>query len=163
MYCDSKSALQRISDLFYDGFGTTWRCRANYDLESAIRASLHGQHSTFSWIWIKGHAARRKKRQDFSWAETLNDCADGLATEAGNARQSPDTAHWPDQQVSIDGPYGRMSGQLDKSIRYCCTSRDLFSYWQQRYGWTITQLLSIDIEGTRGASSSLRPEMARNI
>ena len=40
IYCDSKAALQRVQDLGYDGFGTTWRCRSNYDIESAIRTCI---------------------------------------------------------------------------------------------------------------------------
>jgi hypothetical protein len=28
VYCDSKAALSRVQDLFYEEFGTTWRCRA---------------------------------------------------------------------------------------------------------------------------------------
>ena len=36
VYCNSKAALQRVQDLFYVEFGTTWWCRANYDLEAAI-------------------------------------------------------------------------------------------------------------------------------
>ena len=49
IYCDSKAALQRVRDLTYSGFRTTWRCRANYDLEAAIKKSLRtpGLHVTW--------------------------------------------------------------------------------------------------------------------
>ena len=149
LYCDSTAALSRISDLSYDGFGTTWRCRANYDFESAIRACLRWQNLSIKWVWVKGHAGRRKKRHNFTWAEVLNDHADCLATEASKITHCPDNSHWPEQQVSICGPKGRISGRLDHEIRYCCTSRDLLSYWQQRFGWTTAQVRSIDIDGIK--------------
>jgi hypothetical protein len=40
VYCDSKAALQQVHDLKYDGFGTTWHCRANYDIEAVIRTCI---------------------------------------------------------------------------------------------------------------------------
>jgi hypothetical protein len=40
IYCDSKGALARVADKYYDGFGTTGRCRTHYDLEVAIRTCL---------------------------------------------------------------------------------------------------------------------------
>jgi ribonuclease HI len=83
VYCDSKAALQRVQDLFNEEFGTTWRCRANYDLEATIRICLKqapGLH--VQWNWVKGHASRRKKPDHFSMAETLNKAADKLATGA---------------------------------------------------------------------------------
>ena len=163
IYCDSKAALQRISDLSYVGFGTTWRCRANYDLEAAIQNSLHISNHQFSLVWVKGHASRRKKQSDFTWAETLNESADKLATEAREVRSKPESSHWPEQQISIDGPRGRISGRIDHEIRYCCTATDLLSYWQQRFHWTRTQVNSVDLEGTRAASKKLRPDMARRI
>ena len=61
LYCDSKSTLLRISDISYDAFGTTWQCRTNYDFESAIQACLKGQNWNSSWMWVKGHASRRKR------------------------------------------------------------------------------------------------------
>ena len=66
IYCDSKAALQRVSDLSYDGFGTTWRCGANYDLEAAIKACLGQLNMQISWVWVKGHARRRKKPSEFT-------------------------------------------------------------------------------------------------
>jgi ribonuclease HI len=60
IYCDSKAALQRVRDLTYSEFGTTWRCRANYDLEAAIRQSLTTPGLQVTWEWVRGHAGRRK-------------------------------------------------------------------------------------------------------
>ena len=55
IYCDSKAALQRVQDMEYDGFGTTWRCRANYDIESAIRTCIRQQPGlNIHWTWVKG-------------------------------------------------------------------------------------------------------------
>ena len=163
IYCDSKAALQRISDLSYAGFGTTWRCRANYDLEAAIKGCLRDSFMQFTWVWVKGHARRRKQPLDFTWEESLNDDADILATEAREVRSTPDSPHWPEQQISIEGPRGRISGRLDHEIRYCCTATDLLSYWQQRFQWSKTQVNSIDLDGTRAASKKLRPDTARRI
>jgi ribonuclease HI/exonuclease III len=163
IYCDSKAALQRISDLSYAGFGTTWRCRANYDLEAAIKGCLQDSAMLFSWTWVKGHARRRKPVSEFTWAETLNDYADVLATSAREIRSVPTATHWPEQIISIEGPRGRITGRLDREIRYCCTATDLLSYWQQRYHWSAKQVTSIDILGTRSASKKLRPDSARRI
>ena len=110
VYCDSLAALQRISKLSHDSFGTTWRCRANYDLEAAIKARIHSSRMQFSWIWVKGHARRRKKPSEFTWAETLNDHANRLATAARDVVFRPDKSHWPDQEISIEGPRGRICG-----------------------------------------------------
>ena len=162
-YCDSKAALQRIQDLSYAEFGTTWRCRANYDLEAAIRKSLQDPHLRVHWEWVRGHAIRRKKRQDFTWAEILNDHADKLATSARTNKSTLDFLHWPEQDISLVGPRGRICGRLDREIRYCCTATDLVSYWQQRFGWTAQQAQSIDILGTAAASKSVRPDSARRI
>jgi hypothetical protein len=40
LYCDSKAASSRMSNSYFDEFGTIWRCRANYDLEVAIHQCL---------------------------------------------------------------------------------------------------------------------------
>jgi ribonuclease HI len=163
VYCDSSAALQRISKLSYDSFGTTWRCRANYDLEAAINARLQSSRMQFSWIWVKGHARRRKKPFEFTWPETLNDHADSLATTARDDALTPDKSHWPEQAISIAGPRGRISGRLDHEIRYCCTANDLQSYWQQRYNWTAAQAAYVDIVGTKAAAKTLQPDTARRI
>ena len=163
LYYDSKAALQRIRDLLFPEFGTTWRCRANYDLEAAIRQLLQQPGIHVTWEWVRGHASRRKKRQHFTYAEHLNDKADHLATTARNDRITPDITHWPEQEISIEGPRGRICGRLAKEIRYCCTATDLISYWQQRFGWTALQAGSIDILGTAVASKRIRPDTARRL
>ena len=112
---------------------------------------------------MRGHASRRKKRQHFTYAEHLNDKADHLATAARNDRTTPDMTHWPEQEISIEGPRGRICGRLAKEIRYCCTATDLISYWQQRFGWTALQTGSIDILGTAAASKRIRPDTARRL
>jgi ribonuclease HI len=163
MYCDSKAALHRISDLSYDGFGTTWRCQANYDLEAAIKACLRQLNMQICWEWVKGHARRRKKPTEFTWAESLNDHADILATAARDVTVKSASPHWPEQQISFDGPRGRISGRINHEIRYCCTATDLLSYWQQRFNWSVSQVNSIDLEGTRAASTKMRVDIARRI
>jgi ribonuclease HI len=154
LHCDSKAALQRVKDLTYDEFGTTWRCRANYDLEAAIRLCLQKDNVTVDWQWIRGHAIRRKLRHNFVWAEILNEAADDLATAA---RLYPvlhdDDKHWPEQEISVIGPRGRMCGRVAHEIRYCCTAPDLLSYWQSKYGWSNQQVESLDLLGTAAASS----------
>ena len=116
-----------------------------------------------SWEWVKGHARRQKKPSEFTWAEKLIDHADVLATEARDVKFKPQLPHWPEQQISINGPRGRINGRIDHEIRYCCTAADLLSYWQQRFSWSASQVNSIDLEGTRAASKKMRAEMARRI
>jgi hypothetical protein len=75
-----------------------------------------------------------------------------MATSArGNPKPVTHT-HWPEQQISLIGPYGRVSGRIPTDVRYCCTAADLLSYWQQRYGWTMTQARLVDNIGTAAAS-----------
>ena len=105
IYCDSKAALARVDDKYYDGFGTTGRCRSNYDLEVAIRTCLLQLPIPIKWHWVKGHASSRKDPDDLTFPEVLNETADDLATAA---RQLPnltqmDDDHWPEQTVSIIG------------------------------------------------------------
>ena len=65
--------------------------------------------------------------------------------------------HWPEQQISVDGPRGRITGRLANEIRYCCTAPDMETYWQSRYNWTAAQTQLLDISGTMSAASKLRP------
>jgi ribonuclease HI len=153
VYCDSKAALQRVQNLEFDGFGTTWRCRANYDMEAAIRHCIKQQTGlTIKWKWVKGHASRRKRPENFTDAEKLNEAADEMATSARSTPKLVTHTHWPEQQISLIGPYGRVSGRIPTDVRYCCTAADLLSYWQQRYGWTMTQARLVDNIGTAAAS-----------
>jgi hypothetical protein len=110
IYCDSKAALARVQDTYYEGFGTTWRCRTHYDLEAAIKHCLKQLSFSFSWQWVRGPASRRKQPEDFTFlAETLNEAADDLATLARQGRAlDHDDDHWPEQVVSVIGPHGRM-------------------------------------------------------
>ena len=164
IYCDSKAALQRVQDLGYDRFGTTWRCRANYDIESAIRLCMRQQPGmTIQWTWVKGHASRRKRPENFTLAEKLNEAADALATTARMNPKNAEHVHWPEQQISLIGPSGRVSGRLVHELRYCCTAADLMSYWQQRYAWTAQQVRTVDIVGTVAVSRSMSGAKARRI
>jgi ribonuclease HI len=93
VYCDSKASLQRVQDIEFDEFGTTWQCRANNDIEAAIRTCIQQQLGVhIHWKWVKGHASRRKRPENFTMAETLNEAADSLATAArSNPRQAQHT------------------------------------------------------------------------
>jgi hypothetical protein len=118
VHFDSLAALNRVKDLTYDAFGTTWRCRANYDMEAAIRVCLQQGQIMVDWKWIRGHASNRKRRDEFVWAEILNEAADDLATAARDYTATQDDEHWPEQEVSIIGARGRMSGRMAHEIRY---------------------------------------------
>jgi ribonuclease HI len=163
LHCDSQATLKRLATLSFDCFGKNWRFWANYDLEAAIQSCIRAMQITVTWKWVKGHARRRKKPCEFLWAENLNDQADILATNVRNLPGLSDTTHWPEQDISIEGPRGRISGRLDHEIRYCCTAKDLMSYWQQRFQWTPAQVASIDIIATQAASRKIRLDMARRI
>jgi ribonuclease HI len=90
IYCDSKAALARVVDKYYDGFGTTWRCRTHYDLKVAIRTCLLQLPISISWRWVRGHASRRKERDEFTFPKVLNETADDLATEARISKSHAD-------------------------------------------------------------------------
>jgi ribonuclease HI len=80
IYCDSRAALARVDDKYYEDFGTTWRCRQHYDFEAAIRTCLLQLPISIERKWVRGHASSRKKEQDFTKPEVLNEAADALAT-----------------------------------------------------------------------------------
>ena len=164
LHCDSKAALQRVRSFEYQGFGTSWRCRANYDLEVAIKDCLFAIPATVEWVWVRGHAHRRKNNTyDYTWPETLNSAADNMATEAKERAHEPGDTHWPEQAISIIGPTGRMTGHLSKQIRHSCTSRDLSSYWKDRYNWTTAQARTIDTAGTSSLAAKLSAASTRRV
>ena len=78
-------------------------------------------------------------------------------------KSSPCHQHWPEQTVSVIGPQGRITGHLAKELRHCCTSRDLFSYWKDRYNWTAAQAATVDIAATKSIASKLSAASARRI
>ena len=96
---------------------------------------------------MKGHASQRKEPHEFTWAETLNEAADAFATAARETTHLPDadTYHWPEQQVSVRGDCGQLRGNLAKELRYCCTQRDLATYYQSRYEWSDQILAYLDM------------------
>jgi hypothetical protein len=153
IYCDSKAALARVVDEYYDGFGTTWRCRTHYDLEVAIRTCLLQLPISLSWQWVRGHASSRKKPHELTFPEVLNESADDLATAARKGPRSvlQDDEHWPEQTVSVIGPRGRICGQMATELRYCCTAGDLLSYWKDRFHWSEPQVELVDLPGTKKA------------
>jgi hypothetical protein len=165
IHCGSRVALARVDDKYYEDFGTTGRCRQHYDFEVAIRTCLLQLPISIEWKWVRGHASSRKKEQDFTVPEVLNEAADALATLA---RQSPictpqDNDHWPEQTVSIIGPRGHMCGRLASELRYCCTAGDLRSYWCSRFHWSSSQVALIGPIGTQKALSKLSPDAKRRI
>ena len=126
-----------------------------YDLEVAVKACLKLLPFSVKWEWVRGHASRRKQPYDFTWPEVLNSHADDMATAARQRKHVPNNKHWPEQTVSVLGPHGRITGHLGKELRYCCTSRDIISYWQGRYHWTSKQAATIDIAPTKLVASKL--------
>jgi hypothetical protein len=153
-----------VQDLEYDGFGTTWRCRANYDIEAVIWTCIQQQPGVnIKWTWVKGHASRRKRPENFTKEETLNEAADTLATTARTLPRQATHPHWPEQNISLIGPSGRVSGRLIHELRYCCTAADMMTYLLQRYGWTTQQVKTVDIIGTMAVARSMKADRSRRI
>ena len=163
LYCDSTAAISRASDAESTYFGTTWRCRINYDLEAAIRTCLEGLPFKVYFEWVKGHADRRKKPEKFTWAEFLNVAADEMATNGRGSSSQPDTSHWPEQVVSVVGPQGRLLGRLGSELRYDCTIYDLRTYYMDRYGWDLSEYELIDEDGLQKALSHLHGGARRRV
>lgn len=162
IHCDSKAAIRRLSSLTHESFGTSWRCREDYDIEAAILSCLSTCRTTVTWNWVQAHASRRKQTSDFTWPETLNETADSLATEARLETSTNDNErHWPEQHTSIIGPRGPVSGILATELRYCCTASDIQSYYKTRHKWTTTSVNLLDSIGLKVAISNLRPDSAR--
>jgi ribonuclease HI len=81
IYCDSRATLARVDDKYYEDFRTMWRCRQHYDFEIAICTCLL-QLPISEWERVRNHASSRKKVQNFTVPEVLNETADDLATLA---------------------------------------------------------------------------------
>ena len=164
LYCDSQAALAGITK-DQRRFGTSRRCRKHYDLISAIACCISKINMPIHWQWVRGHASQRKETHEFTWAETLNEAADNLATAARDTtrRADDDKYHWPEQQVSVRGDCGQLRGNLAKEMRYCCTHRDLETYYQSRYEWSDQTLDSIDMDATKGAIAKLNESGKRRI
>ena len=164
LYCDSQAALAGITK-DQRRFGTSRRCRKHYDLISAIACCTTKLQVPIRWQWVQGHASQRKEPHAFTWAETLNEAADALATEARETTRMPDddTYHWPEQQASVRGECGQLRGNLAKELRYCCTQRDLATYYQSRYEWSDQTLEYIDLAATTGAIAKLNESGKRRI
>jgi hypothetical protein len=102
-YCESKDALSRVTNSYFDKFRTIWRCHMNYDLEVAIQHCLKLCPMNFDWQWVHGHASKRKRPDKFTRAETPNEYADQLVTEARELFCTGNDNHWPEQIVSVIG------------------------------------------------------------
>ena len=146
------------ADLALSQFSTTWRCRAHYDYEAALKAANNALPFPVHWRWIKGHAAQRKKPDEPSWPEHLNKFADDLATAAYNIPATDiDSDHWPEQVISVIGPRGRMCGRLQEELRCCCTAPSLLAYWTNRFAWTDDTHSLLHHSGADRAISRLDP------
>ena len=163
LHCDSKAAILRVESIEVDNFGTTWRCRENYDMEAAIQSCLDKLPFSVLMDWVKGHADKRKKPEKFTWAEQLNVAADDLATRARCSLEEKDSSHWPEQVVSVLGLQGRLVGRLGTELRYDCTIEDLRDYYMDRYKWDRTVYNKIDEDGFMRASSGLLPGARRRL
>ena len=157
IYCDSKGALARVVDTYYDGYGTTGRCRTHYDLEVAIRTCLLKLPIPILWHWFKDHASSQKGHDDLTFPERHSETADDLATKP---RQIPnltqmDDDHWPEQRVSIIGPRRRMCGRVASELRYYCTAPYFLSYWSDRFHWSQSQVALVDLLGTKKVLAKL--------
>jgi len=164
LYCDSKAALAGITR-DHRRFGTSRRCRKHYDLLAAITSCISNVDMPIKWQWVQGHASKRKEPHEFTWAESLNEAADTLATDARATPKSidDDMYHWPEQQVSVRGIHGQLRGHTTKELRHHCTYRDLETYYQSRYEWSDSDAEKIDWVATRGAIAKFSEAGKRRI
>ena len=93
----------------------------------------------------------------------MNEAAETLATLARGNPPQAQHIHWPEQQISLIGPYGRVSGWLVTKVWYCCTATDLMTYWQQQYGWTAKQAHTVNSIRTASVSRQMGANKARRI
>ena len=141
LYCDSQAALARIKDLQYKRFGTTWRCRENYDIEAAISQCLDNLPVKMKFCWVRRHALKRQKHgSSLSWEEILNEAADVLATQARSTPTSTADTSWPEQRVWLSNVDGVINGRLDHDLRYHCTASNVLTYWGNKFEWSDSRL-----------------------
>ena len=156
IWCDSKAALARIQNLRYKRFGTTWRCRANYDIEAAIGSCIDRMSIELKFCWVRGHASNRLTAgQSLSWEETLNEESDRLATAARYLPINQTHEAWPEQRVCLFNMDGEMNGHLDHDLCYLCTASDLLNFLCDKYGWLDSIGARIELEGTARALKRL--------
>ena len=164
LYCDSQAALARIKDLQYKRFGTTWRCRENYDIEAAISQCLDNMAVKMKFCWVRGHALQRQKHgSSLSWDEILNEAADALATRARNIPIDATNPIWPEQQVWLANNDGVINGRLDQDLRYHCTAPDVLAYWGKKFAWSNSVVTSIEMDGTSRSLKKLPVPVAARI
>ena len=163
IHCDSKAAISRVEGLETETFGTTWRCRQNYDLEAAIRDCLVALPFKVFIYWVKGHADDRKEFNDLTWAEYLNVASDHLATQGRYCTAEVDSSHWPEQIVSVVGKRGRLLGRLGNEIRYESTIDDLISKYCEKYGWSKAEYELMDHDGFKLAVGKLKGGVRRRL
>ena len=87
-----------------------------------------------------------------------------MASEARDTQKPKDSnQHWPEQIISLIGPNGRITGHMGKAIRHCCLSRDITSYWKDRYNWTAAQSCLVDTASTKAVASKLSEASTRRV
>ena len=144
---------KRVKNSELDYYGTSWRCRENYDVEAAIRKCLNSLPFKVRIAWIRGHALRRKKEwHKLTWPETLNELADAEATKARDIEPTKLQHYWPEQLVSVKGADGNVTGKLPKAIRELCTAPGIMSFWQNKYKWTNRTTTCIDLVGIKSVT-----------
>ena len=153
LHCDSTAAIKRVKDSECNYYGTSWRCRENYDVEAAIHSCLQLLPVAINVKWIRGHALRRKKEwHKLTWPETLNELADAEATKAREITGFPFEQHWPEQQVSVQCTEGTIIGKLSGAIRDYCTAPGIISFWKKKYKWSNAASNSLDLVGLKSVT-----------
>ena len=153
LYCDSTAAINRVKDSELDYYGSSWRCRENYDVEAAIRSCMQLLPFSVKVKWIRGHALRRKKEwHKLTWPETLNELADEEATKAREIPSFLSEQHWPEQHVSVQCTEGSFIGKLSGTIRDHCTAPGIIRFWKQKYKWSNSVSSSLDLVGLKSVT-----------
>ena len=101
--------------------------------------------------------------KSLTWAETLNEASDALATGGRDILATHPYIYWPEQQVALLGIDGEFDGRLDHDIRYHCTAPDVLSYWKNWYGWSDSVVHSIEVKGTARALKKLPAAVATKV
>jgi hypothetical protein len=127
--------------------------------------ALYSYQSPFHGNGYTAMRAVEKRNLSSLLPRYLNESADALATLAHQTpiRMQQNSDHCPEQTVSTIGARGRICGRMANELQYCCTARDLFSYWKSRSSWSEPQVALLDLLGTKKAMSKLSPAAKQRV
>jgi hypothetical protein len=157
-YTDSKSLLQRLASSKARFYASPKACLASeYDLESAITATLQALPITLHLDHIKAHQDKLQPNTLLlPWEAQLNIVCDRLAGQQLSLCNLETTVlPNPFCNVYLAASHGSITGQLRSSLFEAASTPIITTYLRARYLWNQNTLESIDWDAHSTAVRSL--------